>query len=70
MAAEITLPVHVRVGDTEGCWGEFSVEATDGVVRAGDVRRGLAAFLREVAAAIETPTEPDDEEVPHAAAHG
>lgn len=70
MAAEVTLPVHVSVGGTVGCWGELTVEATGGTVRGEDVRHQLAAFSREAADVIEHPTEDDDEEVPDAAAHG
>ncbi|MDT0409942.1 MULTISPECIES: hypothetical protein [Streptomyces] len=70
MATEVTLPVHVRVGEAEGCLGELTVEATGGTVRGEDVLHQLAAFFREAADVIEHPTEDDDEEVPDAAAHG
>ncbi|MYR45077.1 hypothetical protein [Streptomyces sp. SID5910] len=66
MAAEISLPVYVRVGDAEARWGELTIEAPDGVVDEQVTRRQLAAFLRAAADHLETP----DEEVPDAAAHG
>ncbi|MFB8772109.1 hypothetical protein [Streptomyces broussonetiae] len=69
MSAEIKLPVRVRVGETEACWGSVRVPVTDGRVDELAFRRELAAFLRETADALEDPTE-DDEEVPDAAARG
>jgi hypothetical protein len=69
MAAEISMPVYVRVGDVEARWGELTVEATDGTVREQDTRRELAAFLRASADQVENPSE-DDEEVPGVAADG
>ncbi|WP_327671836.1 MULTISPECIES: hypothetical protein [unclassified Streptomyces] len=67
MAAEISMPVHVRVGEHEGHWGDLTVPVTDGTVSEQDVRRHLVAFLRECAAQLEAEL---TEEVPDAAAHG
>ena len=69
MAAEITLPVHVRVGDNEAQWGELTVEVRDGTVHEQDTRRQLAAFLREAADHLDNPPEGEGE-VLDAAADG
>ncbi|MBZ6250562.1 hypothetical protein KVH27_19540 [Streptomyces olivaceus] len=66
MAAEISLPVYVRVGDTEARWGELTIEASDGAADEQVTRRALAAFLRAAADHLETLAE----EVPDAAARG
>ncbi|MEU6279742.1 hypothetical protein [Streptomyces sp. NPDC047028] len=69
MRAEITLPVHLRVGDYDGCFGDLTVGLEDGVVPLPGLRTQLAGFLRAAAEAIENPSQ-DDEEVPGAAADG
>lgn len=66
MAAEVSLPVHVRIGETEGRWGEITIEATDGVLDEGALRREAAAFFRAAADHLESPTA-DNGEVPDAA---
>ncbi|MCI3240281.1 hypothetical protein [Streptomyces spinosisporus] len=71
MPAEITLPVHVRVGDhIEARFGDITVQLADGGVPLSGVRTQLAAFLREAADVLENPSEDDDEqeEVPDAPA--
>ncbi|GAB2731758.1 hypothetical protein ACFPZJ_07580 [Streptomyces bullii] len=69
MPAEIKLPVHVRAGDTEACWGSVTVSLTNGRVEESTFRREMAAFLRAAADHLEKPGEPH-EEVPDATAHG
>ncbi|MCG7203967.1 hypothetical protein [Streptomyces arenae] len=64
---EITLPVHVRVGDTEGHWGTITFPAGDGPLTEATIRRETAAFFREAADRLENPC--DCEEVPDAAPH-
>lgn len=66
MAAEIVLPVVVRVGETEGQWGTITFTTEDGPLTEDKIRRETAAFFREAADRMENPTE-DDEEVPDAA---
>lgn len=73
MPAEITLPVHVRVGDhPEAHFGDLTVPLTAAVVEGGlrigiaEYRTRMAAFLRAAADAIENPSE-DDEEATDAA---
>jgi hypothetical protein len=70
MATEITLPVHVRVGDhIEARFGDITIGLVDGGVPLASVRAQLAAFLREAADVLENPSEDEDqEEVPDAAA--
>ncbi|MFE9906421.1 hypothetical protein [Streptomyces achromogenes] len=69
MPTEITLPVHVRVGDhAAGCWGEVTIPVVGGRVSLRAARRTLADFLRAAADEIETPTEDDAEGVPDASA--
>ncbi|MFH8792205.1 hypothetical protein [Streptomyces sp. NPDC017941] len=67
MPVEITLPVFVRVGTTEACWGTVRTTATDGTVDEVVLRRELADFLRSAADCLETPAADDDREVPDAA---
>ncbi|MCX4827177.1 hypothetical protein OG746_26715 [Streptomyces sp. NBC_01016] len=66
MAAEISMPVHVRVGEHEGHWGDLAVPVIDGTVTERDVRRQLIAFLRDCAGQLEAEL---TEEVSDAAAH-
>ncbi|MFI1371337.1 hypothetical protein ACH4UY_04905 [Streptomyces longwoodensis] len=66
MAAQVSLPVYVRVGETEGRWGEITIEATDGALDVATLRREVAAFFRAAADDLENPAT-DDEEVPDAA---
>lgn len=66
MPAEIKLPVNVRAGDTEACWGSVRVRLTDGRVDERSFRREMASFLRAAADRLDKPTE-DDEGVDDAA---
>ncbi len=61
MPVEISLPVHVRVGDTEARWGSVSAPVTDGKVDEAALRHALADFLRTAATCLET-LDPDGEE--------
>lgn len=65
MTAEITMPVVVRVGETEAQWGTITFTAEDGPLTEDMILRQTAAFLREAADRMENPSE-DDEEVPDA----
>ncbi|WP_171110589.1 MULTISPECIES: hypothetical protein [unclassified Streptomyces] len=65
----VTLPVFMRVGDTEEFHlGDFTVDLVDGVGALQYGRPELAAMLRAAADEIENPS--DGEGVPDAAAHG
>lgn len=73
MPAEITLPVHIRVGDhPETHVGDLVLPLTATVAEGGlrigieEYRTPMAAFLRAAADAIENPSE-DDEEATDAA---
>lgn len=59
MPAEITMPVHVRVGDhIEGHFGDLTVELEgNGGVSLQRVRAELAAFLRAAADELDNPSE-------------
>ncbi|MEJ2886168.1 hypothetical protein [Actinomycetospora aeridis] len=67
-AAAGTLPVYLRVGDTEEAHlGDLDLDVvpTDDPTKVRvhiDVRTALPAFLRAVADEIENPTEDDDSE--------
>ncbi|MFD3574762.1 hypothetical protein [Streptomyces sp. NPDC058644] len=67
MPAEVNIPIHVRAGDTERCWGTVSVALVNGVLDETALRHNVAEFLRESADVLESPSE-DDEEVPDASA--
>ncbi|MDX3637689.1 hypothetical protein PV728_47465 [Streptomyces europaeiscabiei] len=49
MAAEVVMPVIVRIGETEAQWGTITFTADDGPVTEGKILRETAAFLREAA---------------------
>lgn len=66
MAAEVTMPVIVRVGETEGNWGTITFTAEDGPVTEAVIWRETAAFLRDVATRMESMSK--GEGVPDAAA--
>lgn len=69
MAAEANLPVYVRVGDTEACWGSVTVPLLDGSLNESVFRRQMAEFLRAAAEHLERPrAEEDREEAPDAPA--
>ncbi|MET7321513.1 hypothetical protein [Streptomyces sp. NPDC005549] len=69
-ATEISLPVYVRVGDTEELHlGDFTVDLANGTGALAYGRPQVAALLRAAADEVENPSE-DDAEVPDAAAHG
>jgi hypothetical protein len=53
MSAEIELPVHVRVGETEACWGSVRIPVSDGCMDGRAFRREMAAFLRAAADHLE-----------------
>ena len=61
MAAEIVLPVYVRVGGTEACWGSVTVPLTGGAVDETAFRREMTGFLRGAADCLENPTEDSEE---------
>lgn len=54
MAAEIEMPVVVRVGDTEAEWGSITFTAEDGPLTEAAIWRATASFLRDVANLMET----------------
>ena len=62
MAADAKLPVHVRVGDTEACWGSVRVPVVDGRLDEGAFRREMAAFLRAAAECLEKSSVDEDRE--------
>ncbi|MBP8532364.1 hypothetical protein [Streptomyces sp. MK37H] len=55
MAVDIQLPVHVRVGETEACWGSVTVPVIDGALDEATLRREMAGFLRAAADQLENP---------------
>ncbi|MET7933482.1 hypothetical protein [Streptomyces sp. NPDC005322] len=66
-STSLTLPVFMRVGDTEEFHlGDFTVDLVDGVGALRYGRPELAAMLRAAADEIENPSE-NGEEVPDAA---
>jgi hypothetical protein len=67
MAAEIVLPVIVRVGETEEQWGTITFTAEDGPLTEDKIRRETAAFFRAAADRLEHPDSYDDEGVDDAA---
>ena len=63
MAAEIKLPLHMRVGTyPETHIGDLTVPLIDGELRLATIRHELAEGLRAAADEIEHPTVDDDEE--------
>lgn len=62
MTAEITMPVVVRVGDTEEAWGTITFTAEDGPLTEDKIRRQTAAFFREAADRLENPGDDQDDE--------
>ncbi|MGW0550552.1 hypothetical protein [Streptomyces altiplanensis] len=62
MPATIKLPVLVRAGDTEACWGSIRVPLRDGRMDETAFRREMAGFLRAAADHLENPSEDDQEE--------
>ncbi|MFH9403268.1 hypothetical protein ACH4JS_26485 [Streptomyces sp. NPDC017638] len=67
MPTEITLPVAVRVGDTEAQWGTITLTEEDGPVTEDTIRRAAAAFFRTAVDILEHPRSDDAEEVDGAA---
>ncbi|MFF5972226.1 hypothetical protein ACFY7C_11975 [Streptomyces sp. NPDC012769] len=68
MTAEISLPVHVRVGaGPELQLGTITLGAAGHTVHSHELRTELAAFHRAVADALDHPPQ-DDQEVNDAAA--
>lgn len=66
-STSLTMPVYMRVGDTEEFHlGDFSVDLVDGVGALRYGRPELAAMLRAAADEIENPST-DDEGVDDAA---
>lgn len=62
-STNLTLPVYMRVGDTEEFHlGEFTVELLDGVGALRYGRPELATLLRSAADEIENPSETDEGE--------
>jgi hypothetical protein len=55
MPAEAKLPVHVRAGDAEACWGSIRVPLVDGGMDEDAFRREMATFLRAAADHLESP---------------
>ncbi|MGW1039883.1 hypothetical protein [Streptomyces sp. NPDC002547] len=71
MAANVVMPVFVRVGDGGDVrWGEITVGLTDGALNESEFRKQMADFLRGAADVLENTSQTDDGEVPDAAAHG
>jgi hypothetical protein len=64
MAAEVVMPVYVRVGKIGGHWGSITFTAEDGPLTEDVIRRETAAFLREAADRMENPTEEVDDAAP------
>lgn len=59
-STDLTLPVYMRVGDTEEFHlGDFSVDLVDGVGALRYGRPELAAMLRAAADEIENPSTDD-----------
>lgn len=61
MPTEITMPVIVRIGETEGRWGEITIETQDGEIDEVSLRRETAAFFRAAADRLENPGQDDEE---------
>lgn len=69
-STSLTMPVYLRVGNTEEVHlGHFTVDLVDGDGALTYGRPELAALLRAAADEVESPSEVD-EEMPDAAAHG
>lgn len=66
MAAEIVMPVVVRIGETEAQWGTITFSAEDLPLTEDKIRRATVEFFREAVDGLESPTE-DDEEAEDAA---
>lgn len=65
MAAEITMPVCLRVGDSEVEAGTLTLEVVPkGVDAAPRIREALAEFLRGVAVILEGPELEDASDAP------
>lgn len=58
MAAEIVMPVIVRIGETEAQWGTITFATEDQPLTEDAIRRETLAFFRE---AIHQMENPDDE---------
>lgn len=67
MAAEIVMPVFVRIGEIEAQWGEITFTDEDGPLTEGVFWRELAPFLRSVADQMENRAKGEEGEVPDAA---
>lgn len=65
MAAEVVMPVIVRVGETEAQWGTITFTTEDFPVTEAKIRQQTASFLRDAADALERPD--DTEGVDNAA---
>jgi hypothetical protein len=61
MAAEVVMPVIVRIGETEAQWGTITFTDADGPVTEEKILRETAAFFREAADRMENPTEGDED---------
>jgi len=57
MGTEVTMPVFVRVGDTEAQWGTITFTDEDGPLTESTIWREMAPFLRAVADRMENPAE-------------
>lgn len=55
MAAEVVMPVVVRVGETEQQWGTITFTAEDEPITEEKIRQQTAEFLREAAERLEHP---------------
>ncbi|MGW2209922.1 hypothetical protein [Streptomyces sp. NPDC001781] len=60
MAAEIVLPIVVRVGETEAQWGVITFPVGDGPLTEDTIRRETAAFFRAAVEQLERPAEHDE----------
>lgn len=61
MAAEVVMPVIVRIGETEAQWGTITFTADDGPVTEEKILRETAAFLREAADRMDSKAEDEGE---------
>ncbi|MBL1100135.1 hypothetical protein [Streptomyces coffeae] len=60
MALEMKLPVQIRAGETEACWGSVTVKVTESGIDKAAFPREMALFLRAAADHLENPGENDE----------
>lgn len=59
MAAEVVMPVFVRVGKTEARWGTITFTTEDLPLTEEKIRQQTASFLRKAADVMERPDKPE-----------